>query len=76
MGKIHFCGGNILIFIICLKQIFLSTTKFGVHKKDFWVTAPECPTVSAGLGRTVARKSSIGGLHVCAGGLDILKIYF
>jgi len=31
--------------------------------------------VSAGLGRTVTRKSSTGGLHVCAGGLDILKIY-
>jgi len=42
------------------------------YKKDLGVTAP----VSAGLGRTVARKSSIGGLRVCAGGLDILKIYF
>jgi len=27
-----------------------------------------------GLGRTVARKFSIGGLCVCAGWLDILKI--
>jgi len=26
------------------------------------------------LSRTVARKSSIGGLYVCAGALDILKI--
>jgi len=42
-GKIHFYGGKILIFIICLKQIFLSTTKFAGHKKDFGVTAPECP---------------------------------
>jgi len=33
------------------------------------------PLVSAGLDRTVARKSSIGDLHVCAGGLDILKMY-
>jgi len=65
-----------LIFIICLKQIFLSTTQFGGHKKDLGVTAPECPTASAGLGRTIARKSSIGGLHVCAGGLDILKNFF
>jgi len=56
--------------------MFLSTTKFGGHKKDLGVTALECPTVSAGLGRTVARKSSIGGLHGCAGGLDILNIYF
>jgi len=57
------------------KTNFLSTTKFGGHKKDFRVTAPECSTVSAGLGRTVARKSFIGGLRVCAGELDILKIY-
>jgi len=34
------------------------------------------PPVSAALGRTDARKCSIGGLHVCAVGLDILKIYF
>jgi len=32
-GKIHFYGGKILIFIIRLKQIFLSTTKFGGTKK-------------------------------------------
>ena len=74
-GQIHFYGGKILIFIICLKQIFLSTTKFGGHKKNLGVTATECLTVSAGLSRTVARKSSIGGLHVCAGGFDILKNY-
>jgi len=43
----------------------------GGHKNDFGVNAP----VSAGLGRTVARKSSSGGLHVYAGGLGILKIY-
>jgi len=55
---------------------FLSKTKFGGHKKDLKVTAPKCPTVSANLDRTVAKKSSIGGLHVCAGELDILKIYF
>jgi len=39
------------MFIMSLKQIFLSTTKFGGHKKDLGVTAPECPTVSAGLDR-------------------------
>jgi len=66
----------IFVFIICLKQIFVSTTKFGGYKKGLGVTAPECPTVSAGLGRTFARKSSIGVLHVCAVGLDIMKIYF
>jgi len=47
-------------------------TNLGKNKKDLGVTAPECPPVSAGLGRTVARKSSIGGLHVCAGRPDIL----
>jgi len=61
---------------MCLRQIFLSTIKFGGRKKDLGPTASEYPTVSAGLGRTVARKSSIGGLHVCAGGLDILKKFF
>jgi len=56
-------------------------TNFSGHNKIwggtkiFGVTAPECPSVSAGLGRTVARKSSTGGHHVCARGLDILKIY-
>jgi len=54
----------------------MNTTKFGGHKKELGATAPECPTLSAGLGRTVARKSSIGGLHICAGVLNILKIYF
>jgi len=74
-GKMHFYGGKILIFIICLKQIFLSTTKFGEHKKDLGITVPECPTVSAGLGRTVARKSSIEGFMFVQG-VDILKMYF
>jgi len=57
-------------------------TNFSEHnkiwgaQKDLGLTAPKCPSVSAGLGRTVARKYSIGGFHDCAGGLDILKIYF
>jgi len=72
-GPFTVWGGNtyleekIFIFIICLKRNFLSTTKFWEVQKYFGVTAPERPTVSAGLG-TVARKSSIRGLHVCAGG--------
>jgi len=45
-------------------------------QKRFGGNYPRMPLVSAGLGRTVARKSSIGDLPVCAGGgLDILKIY-
>jgi len=42
---------------------------WGGTKKDLGVTAHKCPTVSAGLGRTVPRKSSIRDLRVCAGGL-------
>jgi len=57
------------------KQIFLSTTKFGWAQKGFGGNCPQLPTLSAGLGRIVARKFSIMGLHVCAGGLNILKIY-
>ena len=38
-------------------------------QKDLVVTAPKCPLpVSASLVRTVARKSSIGSLHVYARG--------
>jgi len=44
------------------------------QKKDLRVTASECPPLSAGLSRTVARKSSNEDFHVCAGGLDIMKI--
>jgi len=58
-------------------------TKFSEHnkiwealKKIWAATSPECPPhVSAGLGRIVPRKSSIGGIHVCAAGIDILKVY-
>jgi len=66
-GENTFLWGEIIIFIICLKQIFLNTTKFGGYKKDLGVIAPECPTVSAGLGKTVDKKASIGGLHIRAG---------
>jgi len=57
------------------KKKFLSTTKFGWAQKGFGGNCPHLHTLSADLGRTVARKSSTGGLHVCAGGLNILKIY-
>jgi len=50
------------------KANFSEHNKIWGAQKDFGVTASECSTVSAGLGRTVARKSSIRGLHVCAGG--------
>jgi len=58
------------------KKIFLSTTKFGSTQKRYGGYCLRMPAVSAGVGRAIAMKSSIGGLHVCAGGLDILKICF
>jgi len=58
----------VFVLIVCLKQIFLSTTKFGKHKKIWGSLPPKILPVSEGLGRTVARKSSIWGLHVYAGG--------
>jgi len=48
-------------------------TNFSQHnkiwgaQKRFWGNFPRMPPVSAGLGRTVARMSSIGDIHVCAG---------
>jgi len=58
------------------KTNFSEHNKIWGRNKDLGVTTSECPTVSAGLGIAVARKSSIGGLHVFAERLDILKIYF
>jgi len=49
------------------KHIFLSTTNFGGHKKDLVVTAPGFSPVSAGLGRTVARKFSTGAFMFVQG---------
>jgi len=55
---------------------FSEHNKIWGHKEDLGVTAHKFPTVCADLDRNVAKKSSIGGLHVSAGELDILKIYF
>jgi len=33
-GGIYILGGEDFCFIICLKQIFLGTTKFGGHKRE------------------------------------------
>jgi len=51
------------------KTNFSEHNKMWGHKKRFGATAPECSIVAAGLGRTVARRSSIGGLHVFTRGL-------
>jgi len=56
-------------------NFFYAQQNLAGQKIDLGVTAPECPTLSEGLGRTVARKSYIGGLHICTGVLDTLKIY-
>jgi len=47
----------------------------GLHKKDLEALPLNAQLVAAGLGRTIASKISTWGLHVCAGELDILKIY-
>jgi len=60
--------GKDFCFYHMFKRNFSERNKIWGYKKDLVVTASECPTVSAGLGRTVARKFSIGDLHVCAGG--------
>jgi len=31
--RTHFTGETTFVFVLCLKQIILSTTKFGMHKK-------------------------------------------
>jgi len=72
----EFLGGKDFYFYHTFKTFFRAQQNLGGHKKDLGVIVPECPTVSVGLCRTVARKSSIGGLNVCAGGLDILKFIF
>jgi len=66
-GQIYFYGGK----VFCLYHMF--ETNFSVHKKNLGITAPECLPMSAGLGRTVARKSCNGGFFKwglsCVGGL-------
>ena len=73
-GKNTSLGGKIFVFIVCLKQVFLRTTKFGVAKKILGELAPNAP-MSAGLGRNIARKSSIGRLHVCGGARHSENLY-
>jgi len=75
-GKNTFLWGKDFCFCHVQNKFFGVQQNFGRHKKNLGVTAPEFHTVSAGLGRTVAIVSSIVGLHVCAGELVILKIYF
>ena len=76
LGAKYIKGQDDLNIYHMFEANFSRNNKIWGAQKYLGVTSPGRPTVSAGLGRTIARKSSIGGLHVCAGGLDILKIYF
>ena len=42
-GKYIFSAGKIFVFITCLKQILLGTTKFGGTQKNRGFTASDCP---------------------------------
>jgi len=55
------------------KTNFLSTTKVGALQKRFGGDYLRMAPVSTGLGRTVARTSSIEGLYVCAEGTDTVQ---
>ena len=55
---------------------FSEHNKICEAQKLWWELFPNSPLLPAGLVRTDARKSSIWGLLVCAGGLGILNIYF
>jgi len=63
--------GKVFIFIICLKQIFLSTTKLGGHKKDLGTISAEFPP-----GQNRRQKVFSWGPSYLCWGLDVLKIYF
>jgi len=43
-------GRERFVFIICLKHIFLTTTKFGGAQKIVWAELPQTALVSTGLG--------------------------
>jgi len=48
-GQTKLLGGKIFVFIICLKQFFMRTTKFGGAQKNWGEIAPEYSPVAAGL---------------------------
>ena len=73
VGKIHFYGGRIFVLSYVLKQIFLSTTKFGAQK-DLGVTTPECPPCLQAWAELSPESLPLGASCLCRR-LDILKIY-
>ena len=48
-GENLFLGGKILVFMICLKQIFLGTTNFGGAQNIVWALFPNARSRFAGV---------------------------
>jgi len=49
-GEVKYISvGQIFVIIVCLKQSFLSRTKFGVAQNKLGGTSPECPSMATGL---------------------------
>jgi len=67
-GKITFSEGKDFRFYHMFQTNFSEHNKSLGTQKIIGGNCPRMPPVSARLGRTVAKKSSIGGLHVCTGG--------
>jgi len=58
------------------KTNFPSTTQFWEAQKRFGSNCPRMPYRVCGPGQNRRQKVFHLGLHVCAGGIDILKINF
>jgi len=67
LGGKSVLGGKDICFYHMFKTNFFEHKKIWGPQKRFGGTSSECTPVSAGLGTAVARKSSTGGIHVCAG---------
>jgi len=64
----HFLWGKDFNFCHMFDTNFSEHNKIWGAQNRFGGNCPRMPPVYAGLGSTVTRKSSIGDLHVCAGG--------
>jgi len=74
-GQIHFYwGGKIFVFIICLKQIFLSTTKFGAAQKRFGGNCLRMPYCVCGPGQNRRQKVFHWGPSCLCRGLAIAEL--
>jgi len=56
------------VFIISLKQIFLSTTKFAGNKIDLGVASPECPPCLRAWAEPSAESLPLGAFMFVQGG--------